>query len=491
MKILILQLARFGDIYSTWPAFNALKRKYPTSEVHLLVRSRFQDATIGLFSVDRVHTLETAKILEPCIELSNVQEALTHLGNFVGSLRSEKFDKIINLSFSPFSSYLTSLLTEETTSVVGYHRHSDGHLALTDTWSSYFYAQVGVEKPNRIHLADIFSQMVGADLQESDWTAPPISEFAFTEKVIEKYVVVHLGASQKNKTYSTDQWLSALGEILNHWNGSMVLVGSADEQKISKEIENKFEKRIISLVGKTKISDLFSIIKHAELLIGADSAPIHIASLVGCVTLNLSCASVNLWETGPRAPGSRILYSDVLIDLDPQTVAAEALSILCGERPLKVNFYTSSARQILALHDKATSKEWSLIEFLYFEGPVPITTDLNFATALVNMYDVTQLAIEQLYNLQRNPQDLIARAVLQRTDNIIADLSRLVPSVIVLVRWFQTEKIQIGPSGFNTILEKTFRCYKKLGDVLTQLQANVNLTAYQGGQNGKFELESR
>src|SRR4051794_20777995 len=99
MKILVLQLARFGDIYLTWPTLRALHRIHPEAEVHLLTREKFAGATVGLANIV-AHTLPTAQIL------GRGQEAMeNHLNSWLETL-SNDWDLIINLSFSPFSSYL-------------------------------------------------------------------------------------------------------------------------------------------------------------------------------------------------------------------------------------------------------------------------------------------------------------------------------------------------------------------------------------------------
>ena len=65
MKILVLQLARLGDIYLTWPAIRAIKRKLPEATIDVLVREKFQDATQGLAEVDRVLSFDTKHIFKP------------------------------------------------------------------------------------------------------------------------------------------------------------------------------------------------------------------------------------------------------------------------------------------------------------------------------------------------------------------------------------------------------------------------------------------
>src|SRR5437588_11724100 len=106
MRILVLQLARFGDIYQTWPALQALKRKHPGCELHVLVRARFQEAAKDFPGIT-VHALPTREILRPLFEGEALEDSHTELKRFLQPLCDSNFDTIINLSFSPASSFLT------------------------------------------------------------------------------------------------------------------------------------------------------------------------------------------------------------------------------------------------------------------------------------------------------------------------------------------------------------------------------------------------
>ena len=65
MKILVLQLARFGDIYQTWPALKSLRRSYPEATIDLLVRDRFEAATRGLDAISTARVFPVKQILKP------------------------------------------------------------------------------------------------------------------------------------------------------------------------------------------------------------------------------------------------------------------------------------------------------------------------------------------------------------------------------------------------------------------------------------------
>lgn len=103
MKVLITQLARFGDIYQSWPTIRAVKRKYPDAEVHVLVRRRFASAMEGIGVSCQVHQMDTARVLEPIYSLqSDVGVSLKLLGDWVEGLKCHDFSEIINLSFPLF-----------------------------------------------------------------------------------------------------------------------------------------------------------------------------------------------------------------------------------------------------------------------------------------------------------------------------------------------------------------------------------------------------
>ncbi len=135
MRILVLQLARFGDIYQSWPALKALRRLNPEAEIHVLVRHRFREALEGLSGIVQ-HTWPTAEILEPIYRNGDEVTAHLRLEKVLESLGALEFDRIVNLSFSPMSSYVTDILSHEKTVVSGYTRFEDGYLNIPDDASA-------------------------------------------------------------------------------------------------------------------------------------------------------------------------------------------------------------------------------------------------------------------------------------------------------------------------------------------------------------------
>ncbi|RYZ84204.1 MAG: glycosyltransferase family 9 protein, partial [Proteobacteria bacterium] len=105
----------------TWPALRALKRANPGCELHLLTRSKFEAATEGLKAVDRHIHLPTQFMLEPLIRPAlDLELSVERVDRFIGSLKAEGYDRIINFTFSPASSFITHSISYAKTQVTGY-----------------------------------------------------------------------------------------------------------------------------------------------------------------------------------------------------------------------------------------------------------------------------------------------------------------------------------------------------------------------------------
>ena len=481
MKILCLQLARFGDIYQTWPVLRALRRNYPEAEIHLLVRSRFIEATVGLDEVSRVIALPTNKWLA-----GDIDEALAGIEQWLIENDMAGFDRVINLSFSPLSSYLVDLVGGA--DVVGYTRQSDGFLSIPDEPSAYFYAQVGVDRANRIHLSDLFAMIAGVELTDDDFRAPALAR---VYENMRSGIVVQVGASQSQKTLSAESWMEIIKKLTELTGESVTIVGSAGEFNAD-AIQNP---RVLDRVGQTKISELFQIIADARLFIGCDSVGLHIAALTQTPTLNISFAAVRFWETGPRAPGSRILWFDSREACDVSRVTDEALRMCDGEPPGAPVILKAERSGVIydLIGYEENDFSWELVRALYsHENCAAAIADLcrnclherasaagnsvNLITlGFTRMSELATLALEQIKIIESAPNQAAVH-ILDQVDALIEQVGRLAIEISPLVRWFQTEKSRIPPGGLNEILKSTKALFDQLNELCQTALLNMRLS---------------
>jgi ADP-heptose:LPS heptosyltransferase len=468
MKILVLQLARLGDIYMSWPALRALRRAYPLAEIHLMTRPRFAAATVGLSAIQKVIKLPTTEVLEHIAqENMDVPAALQSLTQFLEPLYVEEYDWIVNMTYSPLSSYITHFLSHPKTKVSGYTRHNDGFLNIADDISAYFYAQVGVDRPNRYHLIELFSTLVGQDLTPEDWRGP--APFPLTLKVLpQEYIVVHIGASDRNKALTAEDWIVILSDVRQANPIPFVLVGSPDEEDIGLQITDAFEGRqIFNYVGKTDLQELFPILKKAKALVGCDSAPIHIANFTHTPVINISFSSVNFWETGPRVLESLVVRYQDRDELPHEKVAQAVVRYLEGDvQDLGTIHCVAGTPSYSVFSSPGADFDWYFLKGLYMSEDFPLSEDRNFVEAVKQLREINGLMLDQMQQVEKSKNLANAGPFLERGEEIIETIAKLVPALQILVRWYQTEKIRIAPGPMEPILMRTMEIHEMMRKVL-------------------------
>ncbi len=455
MRILVLQLARFGDIYQTWPTLKGLQRSYPGAEIHVLVRERFKAALDGLPGV-QVHAYPTVRILDPIFQNGDESAAHEILKNFMAELCSTGFDKIVNLSFSPLSSFLTDMLASETAEVSGYTRTADGFLRIPDDTSAYFYAQAHLGGLNRFHITEIFAAIAGVELTESDFQA------LATQQKERQGIAIHLGASQTQRVYPAERWIEALTKLSQLSKEPLILVGSSDERGLAEAVVRHCPAaKMTNHVGQTQLFDLMQMLTSVKLLIAADSAPAQMASLTQTPVLNLTSDESNFWTTGPTSAGSVIIYAPDLHAIGPQRIADESAQILRGHSPMGPAAVRRSQLEPyencgLASHHFS----WALLDALYTNADFPTTEDQEDLLAFQRLNELAELALQQLEGWEADPAHV--STLLASTDLLISQVGKLNRNAGLIVQWFETERLRIGPFAKELVYNRTCQLLQDL-----------------------------
>lgn len=477
MKILVIQLARFGDIYQTWPTLKGLKRLYPDSDITFLVREKFVAATEGLSSIAKVVTFDTAHILSPVLfEAAGENEASSRLEKFLGAHEGQ-YDQIINLSFSPFSSYLVDALKGPHTTVRGYARACDGALSIPDDASAYFYAQAGTHRKNRIHITDLFGMIGGVNLEPLDFDA----NIEGTNQDIEERtsIVVQIGASTAQKTLTASMWTKVIHTLSTNTTGTIYIVGSREDKGIPISIHGL--KNVKDVRGATSLRATFALIAQARLVVAPDSVTVHMAALAHVPVLQYSVGSVRFWETGPRTLGSRIVRSENP-EHDEAKILGEIPRLLTGAPPLASTFEATGDSGVIysgqtEFDDSIEFFSWELIKALYMDNAYPAATDKRTELAFMRLTELVDLGLEQLQFVKRPQSQQIAFKILNEIDGLMDAVSELDIRVRPMVNWFLTQKIRIAPGPFETVLAETEAVFQDLQTILSVYNRGIEWNA--------------
>lgn len=500
MKILVIQLARLGDIFQTWPTLHALKSS--GAEVHILVRPRFAAAAKSCDGVDKIHQFDTEAILTPILShpIEGLSPSIEAVDSLMFELAEQNFDRVINLSFSPLSSWIAFDLEHRarnrgtSMAIQGYTRHEDGTLAIPDDASAYFFAQVGyraqvksTEIVNRLSLPRLFATIAGVDPEVSDWRGPRPSATLSSKYVLpERFIGIHVGASDESKTLDSRHWGDVVARAVRRSGLPVVLLGAAGEIEKADAIlasaeshgltlgpQNSPTRRVFSLVGQTTVDDLFEVVSKAQVLIAGDSALVHVASLVGTRVLNLSSRSVSHWETGPVSRGSRIIcyggaapateaiVREMMLILDQSVIGSMADRIVLG--PLEEIPEISG--------DDRADFTWALIAAIYLGTRLPTSRDARMSDALDSWIEVCSIERTQLQALRDGTGDQRQiSSILDRIDELTRLIVEAEPRLAPIERWWSTEKVRMAPDSKENLIEMNRVLNDRLGSVLTSMK---------------------
>lgn len=473
MKVLILQTARFGDILQTIPLVNALKRKHLNIEIHYLARKRFSSILELTDKVDYIHTLDTQDILSPIVMApfdegynDGTDASLKKLDILLTNLKNENFDIIYNLGFSPFTSYLTHYISQNTdTKVCGYTRHDDGFLNFADDVSSYFYAQVGVGGQNRVHLTDLYASMAGVDYVEEDWhLKDSLDNNHKNFELPEDYKVVHISASQKQKSLNQNQWIDIL--LSNQSLGPFVLVGAKEDVKLAESISSKIN--VISLVGKTNFSDLYDLLSHSSGFIGCDSLPMNFCSFTNTICYNISFNTVRFWETGPLSRSSYIRQFRSPEDINFETVKSDLNSIF-SKGAVDSNLYYYNGNTDIQRYKSAKKDydfSWELVKAIYMQEKFPIIDDMRLYDYAQKIGSIINVIVENLEFSKNSQLNDVHLNIISESEAVLHKLGIVCSEFRPLVNWVYTEKIKIPPEDITAILDKTLSTYTEASHVM-------------------------
>ena len=103
------------------------------------------------------------------------------------------------------------------------------------------------------------------------------SQSCITDK---KYCVICPGASIPVKRWPADRFSIIADNIIEQYGYDVYLCGGPGEEGVAQELIalSKYKEKIVDCVAKTSFSEWASIVEHAQLVVGNDSATLHLAA---------------------------------------------------------------------------------------------------------------------------------------------------------------------------------------------------------------------
>jgi heptosyltransferase-1 len=263
--ILFIRLRLLGDIIFTIPSIQIFRENFPGIKVYYVVEEQFKE--IGEL-IPGVHQL----IIIPR------KMGLKRMWKFRKDIRNIGFDTVVDFHSGPKSAQLTWLTGAKLR--IGYktpnrnwayNRLTPRNFAGTHTHSVYNQAKL-LEHLGIAVAVETLPQYPGITIRETQ-----ISN-AFKKAIKkEKKVVIHVGAGNPFRDWGLENF-SALISRLKKNGITVFLIGSGEEEKK----RGNYLSHLLGVddfTGKLSAARLFYLISNSNVFVGADSGPLHVASL--------------------------------------------------------------------------------------------------------------------------------------------------------------------------------------------------------------------
>ncbi|MEH5099206.1 lipopolysaccharide core heptosyltransferase RfaQ [Atlantibacter hermannii] len=291
-RILIIKMRFHGDMLLTTPVISTLKQNYPDAEIDMLL---YED-TIPILSVNpEINAFYGIKNKK-----TKATQKVVNFLSLIRTLRANKYDLIVNMT----DQWMVALIV----------RMLNARVRLSQDFS---HRQSAFWRNSFTHLAPL----EGANVVESNLSVlAPLGLTSYVARttmsyapsswervraeldkagVQARYVVIQPTARQIFKCWNNDKFSQVIDAL--HARGYDVVLtsgpGAEDLACVDEIVRGCKTPPVTALAGKLSFPELGALIDHADLFIGVDSAPGHIAAAVDTPLICLFGATDhNFWR---------------------------------------------------------------------------------------------------------------------------------------------------------------------------------------------------
>jgi heptosyltransferase-3 len=285
-RVLIIKLRHHGDVLLTSPLFSLLKSRHPHLEIDALVYRETEPMLALHPAIHTIHCIDKA-----WKKLGTGDQLRQELG-LMQALKTQDYDLIIHLTESWRGAILSRYLKPR---YAISRRYSSRRSKL---WLRSFTHHYSAPGGNRRHTVEIHLDALrhlglhpSPAEQRLQVVAGSDAENSLRQKlgdVSSPWIVIH----------PTSRWLfkcwreSHMAELIERLaaNGRQIVITAGPDPRELAMVERilaQVTRPVTNLAGQLSLKELVSVIDRAELFVGVDSVPMHIASATQTPTVVL------------------------------------------------------------------------------------------------------------------------------------------------------------------------------------------------------------
>lgn len=295
-KILVVNANWLGDVVFSSPLFRSLKEAYPQAHVSCLAVPRVKEILESIPDLDEIIIYD---------EQGRQRSPLAKIKLILG-LRQKKFD----IAFLLHRSWTRALLVflAGIPQRVGYDTKGRGRLLthkvkpLEGTVHRCDYYLNVIESYGVSVKTRNYALKVNAKAQEA------LPKILMVQHITEEdfLVVLHPGGNWDLKRWPLKDFALLIDRLSQQDHVKVVVSGASQEKPLTQEIYALTISKPVILAGQTTLGELMALMKRANLVVSADSGPLHLATAIGTNVIGLF-GPTQPQITGPRGMGSSVI----------------------------------------------------------------------------------------------------------------------------------------------------------------------------------------
>lgn len=295
-KMCIIRLDEIGDVVMTTPFIRELRRNFPKAEITLIVKSQTYNLVELCPYVDKILTFN--RYAGRFSFFINIFKAYSFSKKF---LQKEEFDLCIIPRWDTDvygASYLAYFSKAKRR--IAYSECVSIAKSIENKGFDDFFTDV-ITKTEHLHEVernlDVIRFFGGEIFNENLELWISKDDYKSTNNIIDKEKINILfcpSAGSKRREWDIDKYCEVLNLLNKKFDFKLIVLGDIKNTfKVLQNLKEKYSGEVIDLVGKTTLRETVALMKRADVFIGGDTGPMHIAAACKIDGVVVSCHPKN------------------------------------------------------------------------------------------------------------------------------------------------------------------------------------------------------
>ncbi|MEO7539746.1 MAG: lipopolysaccharide heptosyltransferase I [Pyrinomonadaceae bacterium] len=352
MRILIVKLGSIGDIVHTLPSLAAIRRAMPDAEISWIVEERSAEILRGNPMIDNMIEADTRRLRGA----RGLEGILSGAGKQVTELRSNTFDIAID-----FQGLLKSGLIARLSGAK--QRFGFGKRGLRESTARIFYTD-SVDVSVGIHIIrknlSLAAGALDITVLDSDFEFPVATgeeHKAEAEALVQEigggaFAVLNPAGGWVTKLWHAEHF-AQLADLL--WEKkrlrSIVVTGPNEDELAESVAANSLNGQLV--LAQPSLKGFYELMKQADVYIGGDTGPTHIAVAAGAPVVGLF-GPTEWWRNGSTNPDD-ICVERTDIDCRVDCHRRACTKWICMDSDVETVFNAVDTRLRIAMERRITA----------------------------------------------------------------------------------------------------------------------------------------